>query len=154
MPCKQAAAVESDVHEKAKTVQQLLHEVEDKKVRTWSAAFELSANAPRDLIQGPIIHSDCDTCPAHSLACQRQHGRHPDGAISPGLPACSEFCGKREARFALPRVGVRTRVRFQKEAGILERGMAALRSGIASLLGLSSQPKPEDKVRHSAVSPA
>ena len=34
---------------------------------------------------------------------------------------------------------------FQKEAGILERGMAALRSGIASLLGLSSQPKPEDK---------
>ena len=42
-------------------------------------------------------------------------------------------------------------MRVQKEAGILERGMAALRSGIASLLGLSSQPKPEDKVRHSAV---
>ena len=37
-------------------------------------------------------------------------------------------------------------MRVQKEAGILERGMAALRSGIASLLGLSSQPKPEDKV--------
>ena len=37
-------------------------------------------------------------------------------------------------------------MRIQKEAGILKRGMAALRSGIASLLGLSSQPKPEDKV--------
>ena len=54
-------------------------------------------------------------------------------------------------RLALPCIGVRTRVRVQKEAGILERGMAALRSGIAGLLGLSSQPKLEDKVRHSGV---
>ena len=80
--------------------------------------------------------------------------KHKHLAESPGLLARSEFCGKREARFSLPCIGVRTRVCVQKEAGILERGMAALRSGIASLLGLSSQPKPEDKVRHSAVSPA
>ena len=38
-------------------------------------------------------------------------------------------------------------MRVQKEAGILERGMAALRAGIASLLGLSSEPQPEDKAR-------
>ena len=59
----QAAAVESDVHEKAKTVQQLLHEVEDNKVRTWSAAFELSVNAPRDLTQGPMMLSDWTLAP-------------------------------------------------------------------------------------------
>ena len=43
-------------------------------------------------------------------------------------------------------------MRIQKEAGILERGIAALRSGIASLLGLSSEPKPEVKVCQSAAS--
>ena len=42
-------------------------------------------------------------------------------------------------------------MRIQKEAGILERGIAALRAGIASLLGLSSKPKPKDKARHSAL---
>ena len=99
------------------------------------------------------MHSDCNTvsCPAHSLACQRQQGRHLDALGSPGLPACRGPVRNAlhqcfAPRLAPPCIGVRTRVRIQKEAGILKRGMAALRSGIASLLGLSSQPKPEDKV--------
>ena len=37
-------------------------------------------------------------------------------------------------------------VRVQKEAGILERGMQALRSTISSLLGQTGGTKPEDKV--------
>ena len=54
-PCvcvAQAAAAEGEVHEKAKTVQQLLHEVEEKKVCIWSTAFRLSANPSSNLIQG------------------------------------------------------------------------------------------------------
>ena len=37
-------------------------------------------------------------------------------------------------------------VGIQKEAGILERGMQALRSALSSLLGQSGDAKPEDKV--------
>ena len=37
-------------------------------------------------------------------------------------------------------------VGIQKEAGILERGMQALRSALSALLGQSGDTKPEDKV--------
>ena len=40
------------MHEKAKTVQQILHEVEEKKVCLQSAVIYLFANASRDLNQG------------------------------------------------------------------------------------------------------
>jgi len=41
---------------------------------------------------------------------------------------------------------VRGSVGIQKEAGILERGMQALRSALSGLLGQSGDTKPEDKV--------
>ena len=47
--------------------------------------------------RGATTQSNCDTCPANTLAYQRQQGRHSNALGSPGLVTLLRFCRWRHA---------------------------------------------------------